>query len=148
MPMQANLPLGEWAHVALVWAPYRGDPERTISYVYVNGRDANFYRSFNWAGYSSPRASSGAKVAKGLEEFISKAIPGARFAIDELRISKVARYADLKIEFGPQQTFNPVRFQPPAEPFQADGDTVLLLHFDGDLNASVPKRPLAARLVE
>jgi hypothetical protein len=42
------------------------------------------------------------------------------------------------VSYGPQQTFNPVRFQPPKEPFTADDATTLLLHFDGDLQAAVP----------
>lgn len=143
-----KLKLNEWTHVALVWAPYRGDPEKTITYTYIDGRDAAFYRSANWDGYSSARPSSGPKTAKRLMEFVSRAVAGTAFSIDELRISNVARYADLQVEYGPQQTFNPVRFDPPTEPFQPDPQTLLLMHFDDNLNATVPAQLPAVRLGE
>ncbi|HLQ44467.1 MAG TPA: hypothetical protein VK137_07050, partial [Planctomycetaceae bacterium] len=143
-----KLKLDEWTHVALVWAPYRGDPEKTITYTYIDGRDSAFYRSANWDGYSSARPSSGPKTGKRLMEFVSRAVAGTAFAIDELRISNVARYADLHVEFGPQQTFNPVRFDPPTEPFQPDPQTLLLMHFDDDLKATVPEQLPAAHLGE
>ena len=144
----SKLKLDEWTHVALVWTPYRGDPKRTITYTYIDGRDSAFYRSANWDGYSSARPSSGPKTAKRLMGFVSRAVAGTAFAIDELRISNVARYADLQVEYGPQQTFNPVRFDPPSEPFQPDLQTLLLMHFDDHLNATVPDQLPAARLGE
>lgn len=133
---QPTLPLGEWAHIALVWHPYQD--RGTIQYVYVNGRDSANYRSINWDGYSAPRPAAGPKNAKWLEAFVLQAIPQGGFEIDELRVSKVARYADLKVKFGPQQTFNPVRFEPPKKAFDADDDTTLLMHFDGDLKSTAP----------
>lgn len=148
VPLPNKLKLEEWTHVALVWAPYRGDPERTITYAYIDGRDSAFYRSANWDGYSSARPSSEPKTAKRLMEFVSRAVAGTAFAIDELRVSSIARYADLKVEFGPQQTFNPVRFLPPTIPFQPDDQTLLLMHFDDDLKASVPEQLPEARLAE
>ncbi len=147
-PTPSKLKLHEWTHVALVWAPYRGNPERTMIYNYIDGRDSAFYRSANWDGYSSARPSSRPKTAKRLMEFVSRAVAGTAFSIDELRISNVARYADLQVEYGPQQTFNPVRFDPPTEPFQPDPQTLLLMHFDDNLNATVPKQLPAARLGE
>ena len=148
VPLPSKLKLDDWTHVALVWAPYRGDPERTITYIYIDGRDSAFYRSANWDGYSSARPSSGPKTAKRLMEFASRAVAGTSFSIDELRVSSIARYAELKVEFGPQQTFNPVRFQPPTVPFQPDHQTLLLMHFDDDLKASVPEQLPEARLAE
>ncbi len=147
-PTPSKLKLHEWTHVALVWAPYRGDPKRTMTYTYIDGSDSAFYRSANWDGYSSARASSKPKAAKSLMEFVSRAVTGTAFAIDELRISNVARYADLKVEYGPQQTFNPIRFEPPADPFQPDPQTLLLMHFDEDLKAAVPEQLPVARLAE
>ena len=142
---QPTLPLNEWAHIAVVWHPYldRG----TIQYVYVNGRDAANYRSINWDGYSAPRPSTGAKNAKWLEEFVLQAREGSEFDIDELRVSKIPRYADLNVKFGPQQTFNPIRFQPPEKAFELDEQTTLLLHFDGDLK-SVAKALVEGKPVE
>jgi hypothetical protein len=66
-----------------------------------------------------------------LEEFIGRGV--APFMLDELRVSTIARYADLQVEFGGQQTFNPFRFTPPAEAFRPDRDTGLLFHFEDDL---------------
>jgi hypothetical protein len=131
---QPTLPLKKWAHIAVVWHSYldRG----TIQYVYVNGCDAANYRSINWDGYSAPRPSAGPKNAKWLEEFVLQAREGSEFEIDELRVSKTARYADRNVKFGPQQTFNPIRFQPPEKAFEADEQTTLLLHFDGDLKSA------------
>lgn len=147
-PTPSKLKLNEWTHVALVWAPYLGDPQKTITYTYIDGRDSAFYRSANWDGYSSARPSSGPKTGKRLMEFVSRAVAGTAFAIDELRISRVARYADLNVEYGPQQTFNPVRFDPPTEPFRPDANTLLLMHFDDDLTATVPDRRPAVQLGE
>ena len=144
----SKLKLNEWTHVALVWAPYRGDPEKTMTYTYIDGRDYAFYRSAKWDGYGSARPSSGPKTAKRLMEFVSRAVAETSFSIDELRISSVARYADLHVEYGPQQTFNPVFFDPPTEPFKPDAQTLMLMHFDDDLKATVPEQLANARLSE
>lgn len=141
-----RLPLGEWTHVALVWAPYKGDPNQTITYLYINGLDEANYRSFNWVGYSSNRASSGPKAVKLLEHFLSQAAPDTAFVIDEFRVSSTPRYADLTVAYGNEQTFNPFRFEPQPSPFQPDSDTLLLLHFDGDLKTAVPNPPLSATM--
>jgi hypothetical protein len=131
---QSSLPLNEWAHLAVVWYPY--DDRGSIQHVYVNGRDAANYRSINWDGYSAPRPSAGPKNAKWLEEFLLQAREGSEFEIDELRVSTIPRYADLSVNYGPQQTFNPYRFQPPDKPFAPDEHTTLLLHFDQDLKSA------------
>ena len=81
-------------------------------------------------------------------EFVSRAVAGTAYSIDELRVSNVARYADLQVEYGPQQTFNPIRFDPPNEPFQADSNTLLLFHFDDDLKSSLPEQMPAAFFAE
>lgn len=148
LPTPAKLKLNEWTHVALVWAPYHGDPARTITYTYIDGRDAAFYRSANWEGYSSARPSAKPKAAQRLREFIARAVAGTAWSIDELRISSVARYADLNVEYGPQQTFNPIRFDPPSAPFQPDAQTLLLMHFDEDLKTAAPTEGVVARLAE
>ncbi len=142
-----KLPLREWAHVAMVWRPYRRDPSVTAVHIYVDGRDEAFYRSTWWEGYSQ-RPVALPKAAKWLEAFIAKAAPGVSFALDDVRVSSVPRYADLKVEFGGQQTFNPVRFQPPTAPLEFDEHTLLLFRFDGDLrgNSSVVQRGVQGAL--
>jgi hypothetical protein len=126
-----KLPVGEWAHVAVVWRPLQRDPNQTMVHIYVNGLDQANYRSTWWEGYSV-RPYSLPTNGKWLKEWLAQAPAGTAFVLDELRISKVPRYADLKIDFGGQQTFNPVRFTPPAAAFRPDGDTTALFHFDGD----------------
>jgi hypothetical protein len=129
-----QLPLREWAHVAVVWRPLVRDPETTIVHVYVDGLDRAFYRSTHWEGYSN-RPFGLAKEPKWLEEFLCTATPGAAFVIDELRVSSTPRYADLEVEFGGQQTFNPYRFTPPEHRPESDDVTTLLFRFDDDLHS-------------
>lgn len=127
-----KLPLGEWAHVAVVWRPHPRDDLVTLVHAYVDGVDPANYRSLFWAGYSVQPLKFGSK-GQDLGEFISQAVPGAAFAIDELRISRTPRYADMTINFGGQHTANPVHFDPPNKSLVADAATTLLFHFDGDL---------------
>ncbi len=127
-----KLPVGQWAHVAVEWRPLKRDPSRQAVHIYVDGHDQQNYRSTWWEGYSQrPQTFRGAK--DWLEKFICKTPPNAPFALDELRISDIPRYADLTVELGPQQTFNPVRFEPPKEPFKMDEHTLLLFRFDNTL---------------
>lgn len=127
-----KVPYNEWAHVALVWRPLKKDPKQVILHVYVNGLDQGNYRSTYWEGYSV-RPLSLASNAKWLEGFVSKAPAGTSFLLDEVHLSSVPRYVDLDLEFGGQQTINPVRFDPPTKPFGPDRHTQFLFHFDGNL---------------
>lgn len=133
-----KLPTAEWAHVAVVWRPAKRDPSVTLVHVYVDGLDTTYYRSLWWPGYGN-RPIQFSDQAKLLGAFVSRAPPGAVFALDELRVSATARYADLEVEFGNRQTFNPVRFDPPQKPFAPDEQTLLLLHFDGDLKSTAAR---------
>lgn len=135
VPVPSKLPLNEWAHVAVVWRPAKRDPSVTLVHLYVDGLDTQNYRSIWWPGYPNRNVRFD-EQAELLGEFVSKLSSGAEFAMDELRISSVARYADLEVQFGHRQTFNPVRFQPPQEPFAEDDHTLLLMHFDGDLKST------------
>lgn len=129
-----KLPLNEWAHVALVWRPLKKDPKQIVLHIYVNGLDQANYRSTYWEGYGN-RPYSHPTNGKWLENFVSKAAPGIAFHLDELRLSSSPRYVNLDVEFGGQQTVNPVTFQPPTAPFRPDKDTLLLFHFDDDLKS-------------
>jgi len=143
-----NLKLDDWPQIALIWGPHRGDAERTITDTYIDGRNSAFYRSENWDGCSIDCLSSGPKTAKRLMKFVSRAVAVTAFAVDEVRVSSIARYADWNVIFGPQQTFNPVRFNPSTESFQPDPQTLWLMHFDEDFKASVPAVSPEARLAE
>jgi hypothetical protein len=137
-----KLPVGEWAHVAVEWRPLKRDPSRQAVHIYVNGHDQQSYRSTWWEGYSQhPRTFR--RTQKWLQAFICRTQPNQPFALDELRISSRPRYADLNIELGGQQTFNPSRFDPPAKPFAMDEHTLLLYRFDGDLSGFSAKTPVA-----
>lgn len=131
-----KLPLNDWAHVAVVWLPLKKDPKQTLVHIYVNGLDQAYYRSTYWEGYGN-RPFSFPQAGKWLEEFVSLAPAGGPFVLDELRVSAVPRYANTMVDFGGQQTFNPVRFTPLTEPFRPDRDTLLLFHFDGSLKGGV-----------
>ena len=126
-----ELPVGEWAHVAVEWRPLKRDPQRVGVHIYVNGLDRRSYRSTWWEGYSQKPFTMPAK-STWLREFVVATQPGAAFVIDELRISTIPRYARLDVELGGQQTFNPAQFSAPRTPFKLDKHTAALVHFDGD----------------
>ncbi len=125
-----RMPVGEWVHIALVWRPMKRDPSVIGAHLYVNGLDEAFYRSTWWEGYGN-RPIAFPFEGSELEAFVSVAPSGGAFAIDELRLSNVPRYADPNVELGQRQTFNPIRFAPPDDAFTADEHTLLLMHFDG-----------------
>ncbi len=141
-----EMPLKEWAHVALVWRPLPDDPTRSLVHVYVDGHDYTFYRSLYWEGYAKPRTFNVA--AEWLKEFVAKPPPGMTFAIADIRISDKPRYVDLKLDFGRQQTFNPNAFEPPSKPLEFDDATTLLLPLDGNLRGTTRDgQPFEATLV-
>jgi hypothetical protein len=142
-----KLPNREWAHVALVWRPHKTQPNETILHAYVDGFDHAYYRNIHWEGYGHQPLWL-PKNGKWLERFTSEAAPGIAFAMDELRLSYVPRYADIQVEFGGRHTVNPLRFDPPQTPFRPDADTRLLFHFDGDLkNDAANGPPLEGKLI-
>lgn len=124
------LPIGEWAHVAVEWRPLKRDPKRQVVHIYVDGLDRAYYRSTWWEGYTPPLTFR--KGTEWLRRFVSATRPNAPFLIDELRISTIARYAQLDVTFGREQTYNPARFHPPSKPFQVDPHTAALFHLDRD----------------
>lgn len=150
-PLQAwspwKLPLREWAHVAVEWRPLARDPQRQAVHIYVNGHDAQNYRSTWWEGYSQ-KPQVFRKDRPWLQAFVCSTTETTPFLIDELRVSSVPRYSKLDVVLGGQQTFNPANFQPPQEPLPIDKHTLLLLHFDEDLTASsaISAEPLQGRI--
>ena len=137
-----KLPVQEWAHVAVVWRPANREPEQTLVHVYVDGRDLANYRNIYWAGYGD-RPRNFARGAKWLEEFVTRAPPGAAYVLDDLRISTVPRYADLQADLGSRQAINLYQFAPPTAPLEADKDTTLLFHFDASLKDEAHRTPAA-----
>jgi len=55
------------------------------------------------------------------------------FAMDELRISDVVRYEPNK------------EFAPANRPFEADPNTLMLFHFDGDVSGSAGPAPRSVK---
>jgi len=111
---------GEWRHVALVWDA-SGDPQNQ-SRLYVDGKKA--------AGVSYTQALDrlGENPAVRMENTnhfgiqigcLNSGLCAADAAIDELRISRVARHSS--------------DFTPSQREFQLDEHTTALLHFNGDL---------------
>ena len=125
------------------------DPSRIALHVYVDGLDRRNYRSTWWEGYSQKPLTL-PQNAKWRREFVCETKPDAPFAIDEIRVSTIARYADVSVELGGTQVFNPSRFDPPEDPFELDEHTALLLHLDGDssLQSSQSGVPATARIDE
>lgn len=103
--------------------------------------DRDNYHNVWWKGYGSQPYRFPAN-GKWLKEFISQPPPGAAWALDELRVSTSARYANFDVIFGGQQTYNPFTFSPSQKPFSSDIDTTLLFHFDGDLKDAAHKTSL------
>lgn len=143
---QRQLPVRQWTHVAFEWRPLKRDPARMAVHVYVDGFDQRNYRSTWWEGYSQKPLTP--PNTDWRREFVSEAKPDAPFVIDEIRVSTIARYADLNVELGGQQVFNPSRFAAPRRAFELDEHTALLLHLDGDasVQSSHDDAPAAARI--
>jgi hypothetical protein len=142
----AKLPLDEWVHVAVVWRPVKDLPELSLVHIYVDGRDHATYRNLYWEGYAAPPQFSGRQPWK--REFVVWAPPGGQYVIDDVRISSAPRYADLSLEFGSRQAFNPVSFPAPAEAAGFDDRTVLQLPLDGSLGGmTAGRRAIEATLV-
>ena len=105
---------GEWVHLAGTWVIDRTQKQRDDKakfYVFINGKK----RLRVWP---YPRAlASWAPFRIGeIAEWI-RVGPGADGTLDELRISDVVRYES--------------DFDPPTQPFEPDGHTKALFHFDG-----------------
>lgn len=133
--LPANVPLDEWCHVAVDWFPLPGDATKSLVCTYVDGVDYGNYRSMYWEGYSvRPTIFNADKP--WTKQFVIKAIAGAPFMIDDLRISTRPRHVDTTLPFGRAQTFNPNRLTPPPQPAKFDNDTAILLKFDGDLSGT------------
>ena len=141
-----KLPLDEWAHVAVVWRQVADLPDRSLVHIYVNGRDYGNYRSLYWAGYAPPPTFGNNR--EWLKKFVVRSAPGAMFAIDDIRISNKPRYVDLKLNFGRDQTFNPLTFDPPSKPAERDDATVMLLPLDGNTRGiAIGNKPIEATIV-
>ena len=145
-PFPGTLPLGEWAHVAVVWHPIPGDETgRSLVHLYVDGVDYGNYRSIYWKGYAQPPTFGGDR--EWLKQFTIRGLPGMPFVIDDVRISTTPRYLNTKLDFGRSQTFNPDRFDVPQTAAEFDPSSVLVLPLDGDLQGTTLDRaPIAAML--
>ncbi len=146
---QRQLPVRKWTHVAFEWRPLKRDASRIALHVYVDGLDRRNYRSTWWEGYSQKPLIL-PQNTKWRREFVTEAQPNAPYVIDEIRVSTIPRYADVNVQLGGQQVFNPSRFDSPEKPFELDTHTALLLHLDGNakLHSSQPDVPRAARIEE
>jgi hypothetical protein len=133
---------GRWYHIAVTW---RIDGAHSDIALFVNGREKSFETFdeelgpilpiLNYGGGASPTPDGPIHFGAGKPCTGGQCDPpGEQF--DELRISLVRRY-----------TCNspPCDFTPPSAPFTSDGDTYLLMHFDGTLD--VDGQPTRASVV-
>jgi len=129
------LQAGRWYHIAVTW---HVDGENTDIEVFINGRRKT-YGTYREGVPHDLKPEELAEAGKTVQfgsaiRYTYRAFPGQTF--DELRVSKAIRYTD--------------DFEPPTGPFQADGDTVMLMHLDGSLavdgSAVVGKAIKAAKL--
>lgn len=111
---------GEWYHVAATW---KIDGENSEVDLYINGRKRSYGHYREGMMRSTPASALnavGAALRFGSARFHHQADGGDEF--DELRVSRTVRYTE--------------DFTPPGAPFEVDGDTWLLMHFDGHLKAN------------
>jgi hypothetical protein len=107
-------PSGEWVHLAAVWRYAVDQNKATTNFaVYINGSLQPPSRSYPYLDQSGKTNF----VLNAAEPYI-KLGAGLDGSIDELRVSKVARYNG--------------DFTPPNQPFKPDADTLALFHFDGN----------------
>ncbi len=143
--MPAKLPVGEWAHVAIVWRPVKDITDRSLVHVYVDGVDYATYRNLYWAGYAAPQTFGADRP--WTKQFTIRAPAGVSYVLDDVRISNVPRHYDPTLAFGSRQTWNPTSFTPPKEAATAGAATVLHLPLDGDVNGTaLDGRPIEATL--
>jgi hypothetical protein len=121
------LKAGEWAHLAAVWKMREGKRGTEGDFaVFINGR-----RQPRMWEYPFPLTGRDPYVLKEALSSITIGCPEG--SVDELRISKLARYKE--------------DFEPSKQPFIADAYTAALFHFDGDANglSGASGEPVEAR---
>lgn len=124
---------GKWYHIAIGWKTL-DKPKRpfqkggALSWMTIDGelQPQGFF------------GMSGNEKRNFDKPLIIGASAGHPYLIDELRISKTNRYLEnKKNDDSPYGGFDLDTVRPP----QADDDTLLLLHFDGNLDAQPPYKP-------
>lgn len=120
-PVRLYLREGRRYHVAVTWLI---DGDRSDVEVFVNGRRKTYsdHRAGVPYNLKSDDLAASQDVVKFGTAISTGYIEGAGNVFDELRISDTMRYTDT--------------FTPPLTPFIADDHTVLLMHMDGNLDAS------------
>lgn len=123
--------VGRWYHFAITWFPWDKANDKTLVLLFIDGKphDSNVrsgdyvLSTGGWAPRPNARIAAQMKFAGDVSDAI----------IDELRISAVPRYVNFKqltsYEYEPQP-FSPTRGR-----LESDEHTLLLMHFDGSLDA-------------
>lgn len=123
---------GRWYHVALTWNVDGANSECAI---FVNGRKKGHYHyARGMAREVSPEklVAAAESIRFGSGHMYGGSPRGELY--DELRVSKAVRYT--------------ADFEPPHVPFSPDADTVLLMHLDGNVDATVNGASVTATLKE
>jgi len=124
------LEAGRWYHVALTW---NVDGENSECGIFINGRKrAHTHYRRGMPPDASPEnlGDPAQRVRFGSGQY--GGIATSEF-YDELRVSRSVRYRE--------------DFDVPLNPFEADADTSLLMHFDGSLEGLLNGRPTSGKLV-
>ncbi|MCC6580094.1 MAG: hypothetical protein IT440_06595 [Phycisphaeraceae bacterium] len=126
---------GTWCHLAIQWNT--NDNGRTMRRVYLDGYPYPYGDAY---GSEDLREAWPLSLEPGtLADAIFLGDDGqsqrsrSAIAIDELRISDVQRYPFMP---GPPKVGGRRAFTPPEEPFEPDGRTLALFHFEGNVTGS------------
>lgn len=121
---------GQWYHLAVTWEV---DGKNNRAFIFINGRKKAYSLYKPGLPKDAPPdkiAASGPEIRLGAGDWYGRMFVECLF--DELRISSTVRYTD--------------SFAVPNAPFQADQDTYLLMHFDGDLAALMAGKTASGKL--
>ncbi len=115
-PSQFMAEAGRWQHLAVCW---RADGQNSYVRVFIDGREKSYYhyRPIDPKTPADKVAPLGALLKLGSAHFYNRAATGEHF--DELRVSQGERYTG--------------DFTPATAPFTPDAQTLILMHFDGNL---------------
>ncbi|MBI4024609.1 MAG: hypothetical protein HY360_06480 [Verrucomicrobia bacterium] len=130
-PAQTAFEAGKWYHLAGTW---NVDGKNSEANLYINGRKRTYFDYHDGIPKDLPPAKllpPGDKMRLGSGSLVGKT-PGEVF--DELRVSRTIRYTD--------------DFEPATKPFEADQDTYLLMHLDGNIEGVLNQKPVTGQFIK
>jgi hypothetical protein len=127
---------GRWYHIAVSWFPWDKADDKMLVLAYVDGRPIGHVRSGGYVlstgGWApNPKVKVAPEVVIGMK--------GEPALVDELRVSDIARYREMKQVVSYE--FDTLPIAPSRKTLAADEHTLLLMRFDGDLRALSSRAP-------